>query len=260
MKRKSTFFLIAVLFFVIPVAVLFIQSFTSPGGFAGVQLDSWGILFSDPHLWSATFWSIGIGAFVLLLNFLIGISSGRALALNSFKFHSAIEALLLAPILIPVLLAAMGLHLFMIRIGLADTWIGVSLVHLVPTIPYSNKIFRNAYNQVDKKLMEQSEILGAAPFRQFITIELPLLKAAIRSVTFLTIVISLSQYAITAIIGGGIVITLPMIFFPYLDSANDSVMSAFALWFAIPPLIIYLIIESLLLLIPYSRKPWRQRT
>ncbi|MEZ4832618.1 MAG: hypothetical protein R2873_11585 [Caldilineaceae bacterium] len=30
----------------------------------------------------------------------------------------------------------MGLHIFFIRYGLADSWIGVALVHLIPALPY----------------------------------------------------------------------------------------------------------------------------
>ncbi|MCP3029769.1 ABC transporter permease subunit [Halobacillus sp. A1] len=266
MKRNHLpFYFIAGLLFIAPTLLLLVQSFTAPWRFQRgeglqFQLNSWSLLFSDPNLWSATLWSLVIGAMVLLMNVFIGLTSGKALALYSFQGRTIVESLLLAPILIPVLAVAMGLHLFMIRVGLADTWVGVVLIHLVPTVPYSIKIFHHAYSEVGRPLMEQSQMLGASVIKQFLTIELPLLRTSIRSVTFLTIVISLSQYAITAIIGGGQVITLPMIFFPFLDTANASVMAAFSVWFAILPLVMYIVVEGLLQLLPYSRKPWRIQT
>ncbi|MCP3029271.1 ABC transporter permease [Halobacillus sp. A5] len=263
MRPKLYFRLITALFFIFPIVLLLLQSITTPWRTRegiNIQLESFTVLWSDPNLWTATVWSIIIGAVVLLFNLFIGLTAGKALAFYSFKGRSLIEALLLSPLLIPLLAVAIGLHLFMIRLDLADTWLGVALVHLVPTVPYTIKIFHHAYSQIGRPLLEQAENLGASVSHQFFTVELPLLKNAIRSVTFLTIVISLSQYAITAIIGGGSVITMPMIFFPFLNSANPPLMAALSIWFAVPPLVMYIAVEALLSLAPYSPTFWRNRT
>ncbi|MBA2176762.1 ABC transporter permease subunit [Halobacillus locisalis] len=262
-RNKRLFYVLATLLFLLPTLILLLQSLSETWRFQTgeglrFQLDSYSVLLSDPKLWSATGWSIGIGAGVLFINLVIGIMTGKALATLSFKGKPFVEAIILAPILIPVLAIAMGLHLFMIRIGLADTVLGVIIIHLVPTVPYSIKIFQNAYRQLGSPMLEQPLILGSNPLHQLFTIELPLMKPAIRSVTFLTIVISLSQYAITAIIGGGRIITLPMVFFPFLDTANSSIMAAFSIWFSMIPLALYVLVEILLLLLPYTIMPWRK--
>ncbi|KHE67261.1 ABC transporter permease [Halobacillus sp. BBL2006] len=263
-SKKFIFHLLAFGLFLVPTFLLVLQSLSETWRFQSgeglnFQWKSYEILWSDPKLWEATIWSVSIGAGVLFINLILGITTGKALALLSFRGKPFVESILLSPILIPVLAIAMGLHLFMIRAGLADTLLGVILIHLVPTVPYSIKIFHNSYHQMGNHLLEQPLILGASPLHQLFTVELPLMKPALRSVTFLTIVISLSQYAITAIIGGGRIITLPMIFFPFLDTANASVMAAFSVWFAMIPLFLYLVMEGMILLLPYSRMPWRNR-
>ena len=261
-KRKISFSILTLLLFVLPIILLFLQSVSSPWRFQSEdgftwQWTSYQKLIQDPMLWEATLTSIAIGFAVLIINFIIGLFTGKALVSFPFKGKTWLEAVLLSPILVPVLAIAMGLHLLMIRIGLADTMIGVILIHLVPTTPYSIKIFHNSYNQIGTSMMEQPNILGAGFWKQIFTVELPLLRPAIRSLTFLTIVISLSQYAITAIIGGGRILTLPLVFFPYLESANTSLMAAFSIWFAVIPVVMYIAIELLILLLPYSRLPWR---
>ncbi|MBH0231589.1 ABC transporter permease [Halobacillus yeomjeoni] len=263
--KKTTFLLLASVLFIAPALLLVLQSLSKTWRFQAGEgftfsLNSYQILLSDPNLWSATFWSFTVGSGVLIVNLIIGILTGKALATLSFKGKSWVEVLLLTPILIPVLATAMGLHLFMIRAGLADTAAGVMLIHLVPTIPYSIKIFHNSYNQMGRLMLEQPAILGASPVRQLFTVELPLMKPAVRSVTFLTIVISLSQYAITAIIGGGRIITLPMVFYPFLDTANASIMAAFSVWFAALPLLMYVMVELLIRFLPYSQTLRRNRT
>ncbi|SFK36858.1 putative spermidine/putrescine transport system permease protein [Halobacillus dabanensis] len=261
-SRKISFSIIACVFFVFPMILLLLQSVSSPWRFQSEdgftwQWTSYQKLLQDPMLWEATLTSIVIGYAVLVINFIIGLFTGKALVSSPYKGKAWVEAILLSPILLPVLAIAMGLHLLMIRIGLADTLIGVILLHLVPTVPYSIKIFYNGYNQTGPAMMEQSNILGAGFWTQIFTVELPLLRPAIRSLTFLTIVISLSQYAITAIIGGGRILTLPLVFFPYMENANTSLMAAFSIWFAVIPVTMYIVIELLILLLPYSRLPWR---
>ncbi|WP_347861000.1 ABC transporter permease subunit [Salimicrobium sp. PL1-032A] len=257
--KKIVFWTIVLSTVFFPVGLLILQSVTAPGSWTELSVKGWTGLFGQRRLVEATLTSIVIGAFVVLLNIVIGMSAGKALALYRFRGKDLLDTLLLLPILLPLLAITFGVHVAMIRIGLTDTAAGVILIHLVPTIPYSIKIFRNGYVSLGGKILEQAEMLGATPWRTLVDIELPLLRAAIQSVLFLTFVISLSQYVITAIIGGGTVVTLAMVYFPFLESADTSLVAAFSLWFALLPLLFYLIAEGLMRLLPYQRKKRRRR-
>ncbi|MCR8850716.1 ABC transporter permease subunit [Rossellomorea sp. SC111] len=204
--------------------------------------------------------SVWIAVVVLSLNLLIGITGGKVLSFSSFRGKSVIEALMMLPLFIPVLVVAIGLHITFIRYGLSDHWIGVALVHLVPTIPYSIKMFKTGYERIGSKLLEQSIILGGSAINRVYHIELPLLLPSIRSVLFLTIVISLSQYVLTAIIGGGNVVTLAMVYYPFTDTADEAVMAAFSIVFALIPIILYIILEGCLkLTLPYQHLRGRKK-
>lgn len=147
------------------------------------------------------------------------------------------------PLLIPLLFIVMGIHLTMIRLNLADTIIGVVIVHLLPAVPYAIRILRTGYERIGTRWYEQATVLGASRFKQFWTITVPMLMPSIRSAIVLTVVITLSQYALTAIIGGGIITTLPMIYYPYFNSADQSIMAAFTLLFAVLPILFWFGIE-----------------
>ncbi|WP_257141036.1 ABC transporter permease [Bacillus sp. AFS015802] len=204
--------------------------------------------------------SLWIAIIVLALNFLIGITGGKVFSLSSFKGKSVIEALMMLPLFIPVLVVAIGLHITFIRYGLSDHWLGVALVHLVPTIPYSMKMFKTGYERIGSKLLEQSTILGGSGIKRLYHIELPLLLPTIRSVLFLTIVISLSQYVLTAIIGGGNVVTLAMVYYPFTDTADEAVMAAFSIVFALIPILLYIILEGCLkFMLPYQQVRGRKK-
>ena len=204
--------------------------------------------------------SVGIGIIVLALNFLIGISAGKVFSFSSFRGKSMVEALMMLPLFIPVLVVAIGLHITFIRYGLSDHWVGVALVHLVPTIPYSIKMFKTGYERIGSKLIEQSTMLGGSAIQRLYHIELPLLLPSIRSVLFLTIVISLSQYVLTAIIGGGNVVTLAMVYYPFTDTADEAVMAAFSIVFALIPIMLYIILEGCLkVILPYQHHRGRKQ-
>ncbi|MCF6137422.1 ABC transporter permease [Pseudalkalibacillus berkeleyi] len=231
-----------------PVLLVLIQSISFqwrwPDLFPNeLRLDAWYAVFADPSLTHALKYSMIITASVVMLTIVISLPAARALAFDQFKGKSFIETVLMLPLLIPLLFIVMGIHLSMIRLNLADTLSGVILVHLLPTVPYAIRILRTGYERIGLKWYEQATVLGASRLKQFWTITVPLIMPSIRSAIVLTVVISLSQYALTAIIGGGVVTTLPIIYYPYFSSANQSIMAAFTMLFAFLPILFWFCIE-----------------
>ncbi|WP_026690613.1 ABC transporter permease [Alteribacter aurantiacus] len=250
--------------FVAPVILLLLQSVSTPWRFGMIlprdfTLSGWIYVLSDQTLMRALLVTVGIGAVVVVLNVVIAIPAAKGLASRNFKGKSIIDTFLFLPILVPVLGIAMGLHFTMIRLGLADSFTGVVVVHLIPTVPYSIRIFRAAFERMGSRWEEQGKVLGSSPWQVFWHIQLPQLSSSVRAAVFLTMVISLSQYVLTVIIGGGRVVTLPMLYYPFVSSGNDTVLAAFSLLFALVPIVLAIGVElSLRLLSPY-RAHWNRR-
>ncbi len=256
-KKKMTTILMVLLFillFILPFLTIIMKSFSigwrwpdllpNSYGFEG-----WKVIFRDPSLIESILTTIKIALMVVGLNLLLAIPAARALSIYTFHGKSLIEAFLLSPILIPGILLAMGLQFTLIRFGLADRMAGVVLVHLIPTLPYAIRIMRAGYERLGNGLREQAIVLGASPLIRFLTVSLPLLLPSIRSVMLLTFVISLGQYALTAIIGGGTVVTLPLLYYPYFSGSNEAVIAGFSIIFALLPLLFIGAAEILLRLV-----------
>jgi len=235
-------------FFLLPALLLMLKSVTpvwrwgEPFSF-NWTLRGWESFFSDDRIIQALVVSVLIALAVTFINLWIGIAAGKALSHHEFKGKSVIEMLLLLPLFVPVMAAALGLNITLIRLGVANHWIGEVIVHLVPTVPYSIKVLKAGYDRLGSGIVEQGKILGARPLHLFRTIELPLLMPSIRSAVFLVVTISMSQYVLTAVIGGGTVITLPIIYYPFLQSVDDTVMAAFSVVFALLPLFAVTVVE-----------------
>jgi putative spermidine/putrescine transport system permease protein len=127
---------------VAPLVPLFIWSFAHRWFFPALLPTEWSgrawqYVLSDTARVSPALVNSTIVAFaVTLLAILIGLPAGRALGLHNFRGKTAVIFLILAPTIMPVIAVAMGIHIAFLRLGLADSRLGVILAHLVPVLPY----------------------------------------------------------------------------------------------------------------------------
>jgi putative spermidine/putrescine transport system permease protein len=247
--------LVTVLFLlliILPLIPMVLSSFSAgwrwpeviPGSFS---LRSWEYLFSaSAGTWQAIGVSLQIAVFVTLINLVLAIPAANALARTSFAGKRWIEALLFAPIIIPPFVAVMGMNMTFIRLGFTETVMGVVLAHLAPALPYMIRALMISFSTLGYQWEEQAQILGAGWFRRFVYIVFPHILPGILAGSILSILVSLSQYLITFLVGGGQVITLPLLMFPFLNGGDPAIGSAYALLFAGVALFMLWVIEGLL--------------
>ncbi|MCC0647675.1 ABC transporter permease subunit [Clostridioides sp. ZZV15-6598] len=187
--------------------------------------------------------SIIISITVVLITILLSIPASKALALYNFKGKRFCELLILSPIIIPLISVAMGIHIAFIRIGLANNILGVIIINILPCIPYSVRIITDVYKLIGDNLEIQAKVLGASKFNTFRYVTFPLILPGILGASSMSFIISFSQYFLTLLIGGGSVITYPMIMFPYIQSGDRTIASLYSMLFLIISLFILIIIE-----------------
>jgi putative spermidine/putrescine transport system permease protein len=185
--------------------------------------------------------SVGLALTVVLLCVLIGLPAARALSLHEFRGKRAVEWLLMAPIIVPSLVVVMGIHIFFIRYGLADTWIGVALVHLIPALPYFMLVMSSVFANYNTELEETARTLGANGWRTFWHVTLPAIFPGLIVAALFTFLVSWSQYITTVLIGGGRIVTLPMVLFPFISAANHPNAAAVSLVFILPAILVLLL-------------------
>ena len=191
------------------------------------------------------FLSVGLSSLVTLFTLLISIPAAKALGVYEFRGKGLFKMLILAPIIVPPVAVAMGIHIAFIKLGLANTFLGVVFVHLVPCIPYAVRILTNVFEIIGESMEMQARVLGASPLQTFIKITLPLMAPGLLSAGSLVFIVSLSQYFLTFLIGGGRIITLPMLMFPYIQSGDRMMASTYSIIFIVTALIMLLIMERI---------------
>ncbi len=189
--------------------------------------------------------SIVIGLITAAAATFISIPAARALVLHDFYGKGAVQLLLLLPVAVPATAFAMSVQVLFIRIGLNDTYAGVILVHMILCLPYTVKILSEVVTAVGGRYEVQANILGAGRVDTFRFITVPVLMPGIVSAFSMAFVVSMGQYFLTFLIGGGVVVTLPMRMLPYIQSGDRQLASAYGVLFIFSAFLVFFLSDRL---------------
>ncbi|MBB6445596.1 ABC transporter permease [Bacillus benzoevorans] len=235
----------------LPLAVIIIWSFARNWPWPKIFPSDFGMrgweYFIAPSSKSiqVLLFSLGLSFIVTLAVLVITIPAAKALALYQFRGKRLIEILTFAPIIVPTVAVAMGIHVQFIRMGLANTLIGVVLIHLIPCIPYTVRILKSVFELVGEKMELQARVLGAGKIQTYVYVTLPMILPGIISAGSMAFIVSFSQYFLTFLIGGGKIITFSMLMFPFVQSGDRMLGSVYSVVFILTAFIFLMIIEKL---------------
>jgi len=137
--------------------------------------------------WHAVALSLQIATAAVLLSLPFGIGLGWLLARKSFRGKSLVETAVNLPLVLPPVVVGFALLLFFGNKGLLGAWLadwfgivfafrwtGAALSCGVMSFPLLVRPIRLSIEAVDRRLEQAAETLGAAPWRVFFTVTLPL--------------------------------------------------------------------------------------
>lgn len=202
---------------------------------AALSLRAWSYLFDlSSGILPALASSLVIALVVALVAVVLALPAARRIALYDFPGKNLIFFLLLLPILSPSIAVAVGGHALFLRYGLTDSWIGVGLIHLVPALPYCLLTLTSGFARFDVELEAQARNLGASRRQVWRFVTIPSLAPAIATAAVFAFLISWSQYLTTLLIGGGKVMTLPLVLISFQRGTDEAVTAALTLAFLAP--------------------------
>ncbi len=186
------------------------------------------LLGSPTKPWlNPTLTSIGIGLIVSLLSTVVAVAVARALPF--VKRRGAVLACYLSVLIMPGLLVGVAVlityrMLFKLPTGL---W-SVVFVHFIWALPFSLLCMMIVILRFDNRLLEAARDLGATRWRQFIDIELPLLKPGISASAFFGFLLSFNELPRTSYVRGSIN-TLPYYIWTESSAHATSIPLVYAL-------------------------------
>ncbi len=203
------------------------------------SLRAWQYIFSPTaEVLPALFVSSIIALAVTLLAVMVALPAARVLAWQEFRGKHIVLFVLLLPVLTPALAATMGVHSLFLRYGLTDTLPGVVLIHLISTVPYATLMLTGSFSRLDPDYEAQARTLGARAFDIWRHVTFPAIAPGLAVAASFAFLISWSQYLTTLLVGGGRVLTLPLILVGFQRGGDEAIAAALSLVFLAPAAIV----------------------
>lgn len=238
--RPATVTALLVLWLVIPLVPLVM--WTGAARWSGTArvpqelgLDAWHDAL-DSGVLTALGLSVLLGAAVALIATPLGALAGRALGWRLLRRPTLPSLVLLGPVALAPFAVAMGLDIVILRLGIPGE-VAVVLVLSVFALPYTTFTLRATYLSLDPALEEQARVLGATPARARRRTTLPAAANGLVTAAGLAFLVGWSDYAVTLLIGGGQIITAPILIgSAAAGSGNDALTATLAVLASLPPL------------------------
>ena len=222
-----------VLFFLMaPILAIVPLSFNS-GTFLTYPLD--GLSFR----WYHTFLASEQWMRALRNSFIIGISSavlatalGTVAALGltraDFRGKGLVMAILLSPMIVPVVIVAVGFYFFFAPLGLTASYTGLILAHTALGTPFVVITVAATLKGFDDNLARAAASLGAAPVTTFFKVILPLIAPGVASGALFAFATSFDEVVVVLMVAGPEQRTLPREMFSGLRENISPTITAVA--------------------------------
>lgn len=221
---------IIMLLLVIPSFIVIPMSF-SDSKFLEFPPETWSTRWYEAYFGSskwmrATNTSLKIGFLTMLVATPIGTMAAYALFVSGHRFARAIFAFLITPMIVPVILIAIGTFYAFGRFGLNNTITGLVLAHTVIAIPLITIVITSALRNYDLDQERVARSLGASRIRAFFVITVPQIKFSIATAALLSFLTSFDEVIISIFVSGGKNATLTKHMFGALRDYIDPTIAA----------------------------------
>jgi putative spermidine/putrescine transport system permease protein len=203
-------FLIAPILAIIPLSFNSEPYFTYP--MPGFSLRWYVDFFTNARWIDSLLTSLGVAFAVTILATLLGILASLGLSRLAMRGKSMIIALLLLPMIIPVIISAVGMYFFYVSTGILNiTWapVGLILAHTAMASPFVVISVTATLSGFDHSLMRAGASLGAPPTKVFFKVVMPLILPGVISGALFAFVTSFDEVVVAVFLASPEQRTLP---------------------------------------------------
>lgn len=125
-------------------------------------------------LWSYLSNSLAVAGLTIVLCLVLAVPAGYGLARFKIRGKEFWFILMLAPLMIPYQALLTPLYLNFAGMGLANSHLGLAIVHAVLQLPFSIYLMRNSFEAIPREMEEAAKVDGCSSLQTLWRIFLPL--------------------------------------------------------------------------------------
>ena len=211
------FFLIAPLFIILPLSFNAEQYIhfsakmlaLDPEGFSLRWYED--MIYGTKNPWGlATKNSLIIAFFATIGSTVLGTVAALGLSSRYMPYKAAFMALLISPMIVPLIISGTAIFFFMAKVGLAATHTGIVLSHIILGTPFVVITVTATLTGFDHSVTRAAASLGSNPVNTFMKITLPLIMPGVISGALFAFVTSFDEVVVVLFLAGLENTTIPI--------------------------------------------------
>ena len=195
------------LFLILPIIIIVPLSFNAVPFFtftpemlafdpAGYSTKWYKDFFTNVNWQGAVKNSFIIAFFSTILATTLGTVAALGLSRRDMPYKTAVMAILISPMIVPLIISAAGMYFFYSKVGLASTHLGVILAHTALGTPFVVITVTATLVGFDHSLTRASAMLGASPTRTFFKVIVPLILPGVISGALFAFITSFDEVVV----------------------------------------------------------------
>ena len=226
------FFLIFPILVIIPLSFNPLPYFTftremimlDPAGYSWINYQDF---FTNPEWQRAVKNSFLIAPAATLLSTVLGTLAAIGLSRPHVPFRRSIMAIMISPMIVPLIISAAGMYFFYSHMGLQGSYIGVVLAHTALGIPFVIITVTATLVGFDTSLTRAAASLGAGPLRTFLKIQAPLIMPGVVSGALFAFITSFDEVVVVLFVGATAQKTMPwQMFIGLNENLSPTILAA----------------------------------
>ena len=211
------FFLIAPLFIILPLSFNAEQYIHFSKGMLALDPDAFSLrwyedmIYGTKNPWGlAAKNSIFIAFFATIGSTILGTVAALGLSSRHMPYKAAFMALLISPMIVPLIISGTAIFFFMAKVGLAATHTGIILSHIILGTPFVVITVTATLTGFDHSVTRAAASLGSNPVNTFMKITLPLIMPGVISGALFAFVTSFDEVVVVLFLAGLENTTIPI--------------------------------------------------
>jgi putative spermidine/putrescine transport system permease protein len=215
---------------VAPTLVVIPMGFTSARTFEfpppGLSTQWFEEFFNDPTWMDSAVLSLKVALVVSVLATALGTLASFALVRGRGPWRAPAQGFLLAPLIVPGVIVALGVYIVFLNWGLTAKFEGFVLAHLVLAVPLVIVPVSASLQTMDRRLEQAAASLGASPLGTFRQVTIPMIMPAVLTGALFAFLTSFDEAIISLFISGPFDRTLPVQLYQSVTSSLTPTIAA----------------------------------